>query len=262
MFKNISIRGKLTTMILFLVVVTICTSGYISYSIRKNMLQESYLQNLNALLDVKEDKIKSMVSDAINDITLLASLEVLQLINKPKEETDFLMQDEVGTMTEEAMNFNIVMHDKTDPLMEMETALQAIKNSARLKNVIITDANGDIILSTDPGEATNIRAKVGVTDDQFTVASKAGRAFSKVFKKEENYFISVGAPIGDFNTTNALCFIIIDINPVFDEMLRDMGYGETVETIIAQQRKDIALFLNPTKFNKNAALDKPGEYRC
>jgi PAS domain S-box-containing protein len=257
MFKNISIRGKLTTMILFLVVVTICTSGYISYSIRKNMLQESYLQNLNALLDVKEDKIKSMVSDAINDITLLASLEVLQLINKPKEETDFLMQDEVGTMTEEAMNFNIVMHDKTDPLMEMETALQAIKNSARLKNVIITDANGDIILSTDPGEATNIRAKVGVTDDQFTVASKAGRAFSKVFKKEENYFISVGAPIGDFNTTNALCFIIIDINPVFDEMLRDMGYGETVETIIAQQRKDIALFLNPTKFNKNAALDKP-----
>jgi hypothetical protein len=105
MFKNISIRGKLTTMILFLVVVTICTSGYISYSIRKNMLQESYLQNLNALLDVKEDKIKSMVSDAINDITLLASLEVLQLINKPKEETDFLMQDEVGTMTEESHEF-------------------------------------------------------------------------------------------------------------------------------------------------------------
>jgi PAS domain S-box-containing protein len=257
MFKNISIRGKLTTLILFLVVVTICTSGYISYSIRKNMLRETYLQNLNALSDVKKDKIKSLVNGATNDITLIAKLEVFQSINQQEEESDLAAIDEADTLSEESMDLSMIMRNETIDLAEVETALQTIKNSTGSKKIIITDVNGDIILSTDPGESTNIRTEVGATDDQFTIESKAGLAFSKVFESEGNFFISVGAPIGDFSTTNALCFIIIDINPVFDEMLKDMGMGETVETIIAQQRDNIALFLNPTKFNKNAALDKP-----
>ena len=73
--KNINVRGKLTTLILFLVVVTICTSGYISYSIRKNMLQEKYLQNLVALADLQKGKIQSFVKAAKTDIDLISNLQ-------------------------------------------------------------------------------------------------------------------------------------------------------------------------------------------
>ena len=69
------------------------------------------------------------------------------------------------------------------------------------------------------------------------------------FQTEKDFMISVGSPIGNLNSSNALCFIIYDINPVFDEMLKDMGMGESIEVILAQKRQDIALYLNPIKSN-------------
>ena len=93
MFKNISVRGKLTTLILFLVVVTICTSGYISYSIRKSMLQEKYLQNLGALADVKKGKIQAFIKAAKADIDLISNLEMFQSINEETEDISIMEAD-------------------------------------------------------------------------------------------------------------------------------------------------------------------------
>ncbi len=256
MFKNINIRGKLTTLILFLVVVTIFTSGYISYSIRKNMLRETYLQNLSSLSEVKRDKIQSLINSATNDISLIANLEVFQSINKQEDEMEMDMMDMESDSAMEIMDLSMIMQDETVDLAEVETALNTIKNSTGAQKIIITDGSGNIILNTNPGK-DNIQKEIGAMDDAFTLQSRDGIAFSQVFNKNEKYFISVGSPIGDLGTSNALCFIIVDITPVFDEMLKDMGYGASVETIIAQKRNDIALFLNPTKFNKGAALDKP-----
>ena len=70
-----------------------------------------------------------------------------------------------------------------------------------------------------------------------------------------NFFISVGSPIGDFSSSNALCFLIIKINPVFDDMLKVMGMGQSVEVVLAQKRETIALFLSPTRFDAKAALN-------
>jgi len=255
MFKNISIRGKLTALILFLVIVTIFTSGYISYSIRKNTLRETYLQNLSALSDVKKNKIHDLISSAENDINLIANLEVFQSINQKEEAVDMMMLEEDSTM--EMMDLSMIMQDEAVDLEEVETALQTIKNSTGAKKIIITNIDGTIIMNTDPADASNIQGEIVAMDNSFIQQSKEGIAFSQVFQKNDKFFLSVGSPIGDVSTSNTLCFIIIDINPVFDEMLKDMGMGETVEVILAQQRDDIALFLNPTKFNANAALDQP-----
>ena len=82
MFKNISIKGKLTSLILFLVVVAVCTSGFISYSIRKNMLQEKNLQNLSALANVKKDNILRFVQTSKEGIEVVSKQENFQSINK------------------------------------------------------------------------------------------------------------------------------------------------------------------------------------
>lgn len=251
MFKNINIRGKLTTLILFLVVVTICTSGYISYSIRKNMLRENYIQNLTALSDVKKDKIQSLISRAKNDITLIANLEVFQSINKTEDEMAGFETDSLS----ESMDLSMLMQDESVDMTEVEAALQTIKNSINAEKIIITDGEGDIILNTDPGEATNIKKEISAPDDSFILQGREGIAFSQVYKSGDNFYISVGSPIGDLSSSNALCFLIININPVFDDMLRDMGMGESVEVILAQKRETIALFLNPTKFDAKAALN-------
>jgi PAS domain S-box-containing protein len=255
MFKNISIRGKLTTLILFLVVVTIFTSGYISYSIRKNNLRETYLQNLHALSDVKKDKIQALISSAKNDIALIAQLEVFQSINEQQAEIDLVGMEADSTV--EAIDLSMIMKDETVDLAEVETALHTIKNSIGAQKIIITDGKGEIILNTDPGDAVNIQQEILAMDNSFILNSQDNIAFSDVFSKNDNYFITVGYSIGDLSKTNAMCFIIININPLFDDMLKDLDLGESVEVILAQMRDDIALFLNPTKFNPNAALDQP-----
>ncbi|MCK5367329.1 MAG: hypothetical protein KAQ62_02225, partial [Cyclobacteriaceae bacterium] len=250
MFKNISIRGKLTTLILFLVVVTICTSGYISYSIRKNMLQEKYLQNLRALADVKKGKIQAFINSAKTDIDLISNLEVFQSVNEEKEDTAIEALDSI------VMESSNIIEDETVDLAKAENTLNTIKNSIGAEKIIISDKNGEIIINTDPGEGSNIRQEIKATSDSITVGAKNGKVFSQVFKSGEDFLISIGAPIGDIKTSNALCFIILNINSIYEDLAQDMGLGETVEVIIAQKHQNIAIFLNPLKFDESAALNR------
>jgi PAS domain S-box-containing protein len=251
MFKNINIRGKLTTLILFLVVVTICTSGYISYSLRKNMLRETYLQNLTALSDVKKDNIHSLISKAMNDIALIANLEVFQSINQRNSQSSNSGSD----FSDDAIDLSMLIESETVSLENVEIALQTIKNSIGAEKIIITNGEGDIIVNTEQGEAVNVKKEINAMDDSFILKSREGTSFSQVFKSGKNHFIAVGSPIGNFNVSKTLCFVLININPVFDDMLKDLGMGASVEVILAQKREIIALFLNPTKFDPNAALN-------
>ena len=257
MFKSISIRGKLTTLILFLVVVTICTSGYISYSVRKNMLQEKYLQNLSALADDKKAKIQEFIKSAHSDVDLITNLEVFHSVNQQKEEAVV----EIDTTSEEMMGedilgLSLITEDESVDLVEVENTLKTIKNSIGAEKIIITNINGDIIINTNPGEGSNINQEVKATENSFLEASKEGKAFSHVFKSNDAYYISIGAPIGKVESSNALCFVILDIASIHEDLSQDIALGETVEIIIAQKRENIALFLNPTKFNQAATLDQ------
>ncbi|MCK5469933.1 MAG: pas/pac sensor protein, partial [Cyclobacteriaceae bacterium] len=115
---------------------------------------------------------------------------------------------------------------------------------------------GEIIINTDPGEGSNIKQEIKATDDSFINGAQNGKIFSQVFKSGEDFMISIGAPIGDINTSNALCFIILKINSIYEDLSQDIGLGETVEVIIAQKHQNIALFLNPLKFDETAALNR------
>ncbi len=252
MFKNINIRGKLTTLIIFLVVVTIFTSGYISYSIRKNNLREAYLQNLSALVQVKKEKINAFVSKAQNDIRLVASLEVFQSVNHNGTEglSESLFDDEA----DEAIGLGLLIETETVDMAGVEATLQTIKTSSGAEKILITDMEGKILITTDRGEADNIQKEIFATENVFIGNVQQGISFSRIFRIGGKSYIAVGSPVGNLNKSNALCFSIINIDPLFQDMLDDLGMGETIEVILAQKRETIALFLNPTKFAPDAAL--------
>ncbi|MCG8309213.1 MAG: PAS domain S-box protein [Cytophagales bacterium] len=253
MFTKISIRGKLTTLILFLVVVTICTSGYISYSIRKNMLQEKYIQNLSALADVKKEKILQFINSAKSEVDLISNLEDFQSINEEKESSAVV---EADSTADDLIGLSMLVEEESVDLSKVESTLKTIKNSVGAEKILITDKNGEIIITTDPSESSNITQEIKATEDSFLQAAQNGKTFSRVFKSNDNFRIAVGAPIGNIQTSKAMCFLILDIQPIHDDLAQDMGIGETVEVIVAQKRGKIALFLNPIKFNPNATLDQ------
>ena len=86
------------------------------------------------------------------------------------------------------------------------------QNSIDAYKIIITDKNGEIIINTDPGDGVNIKQEIHATDNSFTDGAQNGKIFSAVFKSGENFLIAIGAPIGNVNTSNALCFIVLKIN--------------------------------------------------
>ncbi len=256
MFKNISIRGKLTTLILSLVVVTICTSGFISYSIRKNMLQEKYLQNLGALADVNKEKIKAFIHAAKTDIDLISAFEVFHSINNETE--DFSTIESDTTLEESMEDSMLLLEDDSEAvdLTDAENALKTIKKSIGANQIILTDKAGKIIIDTDPGESNNIKQVIKATDNSFSNRSHAEKVFSDVFKTNDDFMISIGGSVGDLQATNTLCFIVFNINSIYEGLSKDMEMGETVEIIVAQKRENIVLFLNPLKFDKEAALNR------
>ena len=256
MLKDISIRGKLTTLILFLVVLTIFSAGYISYSVRKSMLQETYLNNLKALAEVKKDKIQAFVNSAKADMDLISNLEIFQTVNQREETEDNTLEIAGDSTTEVITGLDMLMESESMDLTEVENTLKTIKKSIGAHKIIITDKNGKILINTDPGDAMSINKEIKATDDVFITKAQEGVAFSRVFNTGQNYFITVGAPIGDLNITNALGFIIIDVGPMLLEMNKDAGIGETVEVVLAEKRDNIALFLNPTRFDSAAALNR------
>jgi PAS domain S-box-containing protein len=257
MLKSINIRWKLTSIIVLMVLVTILVSGFISYSIRRDMLQEATLKDLTALMDVKKAKIQEVIQRATDDMAFAAHLEAFQKVNaaeEPSVSTDIANDEEVDMFLEEAVT-DLVIPTETNAEKVAEN-LEIIKNLSLAELVVLTNESGDILHSSRPDESENIRRLVGANDNLFISASRKSPTFSGVFKRAESYFMALGAPIGEIDNTNAMCFLVINIDPLFEEMLNDMGIGKTVEVVIAQKRGDIASLLNPTRFSADAALNK------
>ncbi len=252
MFKNISIRGKLTSLILILVVLTICISGYISYSLRKNMLRESFIQNLHSLAEVKKERIHTLVESAKSDLSLLTNMDAVRAIQPT--------QSAIGDMfSEETIMPAEITETEVADNSQAESLLSTIKQSTGVVKIIVTDKSGEILLSSDPSDATNIKKEIKVTDNTLIEAVNQQVSFGNVFRIDDRYFIAVGSPIGDSGNGLTLCFIILDINPLFTEIKDDLGFGETVEVVLAQKRKDIALVLNPLKFDSTDVSVKIGD---
>lgn len=214
------------------------------------MLQEKNLQNLRALADVKKGKIQAFINSAKTDIDLISNLEVFQSVNEEKEEAAIEIADST------AMGLSNLIEDETVDLANVENTLNTIKNSIGAEKIIISDIKGQIIINTNPGEALSIKQEIKATDDSFIVRAKSEKTFSSIFKSGDDFLIAIGAPIGDVKVSNALCFIILNVNVIYEEMSQDMGLGESVEIIIAQKHENIALFLNQIKFDETSALNR------
>jgi len=218
------------------------------------MLRESFIQNLHSLAEVKKERIRTLVESAKSDLSLLSNMDAVKAIQPT--------QSAIGDMfSEEAIMTTDITEAEVADNSQVESLLSTIKQSTGVVKIIITDKSGEILLSTDPSDATNIKKEIRVTDNALIEAVNQQASFGNVFRNDGRYFIAVGSPIGDSGNGLTLCFIILDINPLFTEIKDDLGFGETVEVVLAQKRMDIALVLNPLKFDSTDVSVTIGETR-
>ncbi len=258
MFKNISIRTKLTSLIIFLVIITVITSGYISYSIRKSLLEENYLNNLQALADMKADKINAFVDKARDDIHIISNLDDVK-----NYLSSFAPAADSDTSAEKADLKNITQTKSTtvdEGLLHNDLA--DFTKTFGAQNIYITNTNGKILLSSnDVFQIDNIRQSVGGYDDSIAVNALKCIYFSRIFKEGQKFFITAGAPISTTgNKPNGLVFVKLDLTDIYDMLSENLKFGNTTETILAQKSKNRAVILNPLKTDPKAALVRGVDY--
>ncbi len=244
MFKNISIRTKLLALVLSLVLITIVLTAYISYSVRLDTLDTHYQKSLNALADMKVKSIKDFVSEIKADLQLISKLDILK-------DQDFGLQDSTVTDLME-------VQDKVTPDAEVGRLLQSLKNSIKANEIFITDLKGKILYSTvGQLDIQNIRQVVDGYDETLVPGAKKGVFFGRVFKEEKDFYIVAGAPVADVSGKQAgLCFLKIDLAPVYRMLNIDLNLGKTVETVLTAKNGQRAVILNPVKSQPGVALVK------
>jgi PAS domain S-box-containing protein len=277
MFRNISVRTKLSVLIILLVFVTVVTAGYISYSIRLGVLEENYLRNLNALADLKIEKIHTFLQQAKTDLELLRNMDALKNGLTAGSDED-LPGDSLSADSGMAMDMGMGMADlgmgmtmdmdMALPGMDMaddgmaETqditaALLSFNNSVEAEDIFVTDLEGKILHSTQQERAfDNIRRAVNGYDDSLVPGALEGLFFSKVFQQQGGYHVIAGAPVVNaLEEKTGLAFIQLDLSAVYETLAKDLGFGETIETLLVQKQKNRAVFLNTPKYDNLKALD-------
>jgi len=244
MFKGISIRTKLMALVIFLVGFTIIIAAYISYSVRMDLLEVQYEQNLSALADMKVRTVRDFVKEIKADLHKISELGVL-------------VDGETGTQDSTTMNL-ITMAEADDENLEIDRLLKSLKKSTQASDIFITDVNGIILNSTsDALEIQNIRQMVDGYDETLVPGAKEGLYFGHVFKEGNTFYIMAGAPLVDLSGMQVgLSFLKVDMMPVFAALEEDLNLGETVESILTWKNGNRAVIINPLKSDPDAALEK------
>jgi PAS domain S-box-containing protein len=245
MFRKLSIRLKITALTLLLLVITIALASFFAYQGRMNATETRYLNSLSALADLKVRQIQDFVSDGHRSVDHLINHSALANFDFSENEDDMGfgfsmdMDDDMG---------DDMMMDYDDPTSDLIGSV--LQNPEHIA-VILSSSRGNIISAKGLPVSGHLR-KV-IPDFEVQQITNAEIYSSTVFKLQDKYCLA----FGNFtNDKEGIIFIIKDLSNLYATLMEDLHLGESVESILAQKQNKRALFLNPLKYDPDAALDK------
>lgn len=257
MFNRLSLRQKLTGIILTLVASTVIIAAYLSYDQRRKNLQEKYIDNLNAMATSKEDAILAFVDRAKADIEYIRKLSVFEEAEEdlfgaeePAEEEGL---DMFGMMMDDDAGMGMDFGGEDEAEVDYATHLLPLKAVLKAEAVIVTKADGSVIYNTNPDSRDNIRKFINNYDREILENAAKGVTFSKVFKSSGKFSIIVGAPVSG---SDKRVFLQLSLTDLYASLDADLGIASTYEAVLAQQKGNSAQILNPVKSDTSFALTK------
>ncbi len=254
MFNKLSLRQKLTGIIVLLVLITLFISGFLSYDLRKQNLEVKYQENLNSLVDLKVNHIKEFVARGMADIQYIKNQDIFQETEAIEEETG---EDDLGMMMDDDMSmlggFDL---GGDEPDVDYGETLEPIQRLMEAEAIMVTNSDGNILYNTNSNSNfDNIRKYVDGYDGDLVDQASKGVFFSKVYKSgDDDFHVLVGAPAGTGEGSGKLVFLELSLNELYALLENNIELGETVETILTQKIGNTAFYLNPIKSDTSTAL--------
>ena len=240
---KITIFSKLLIGFTLLILIPILFISYISFVSARDNLTKAQMSKLDAIADLKVDKIVSYFKRIDADMVVVQSFWNIK------------------------KNLPIVsayLHDQTNP--QYMTAKQALDNQFKIfqkvnnqyNNIVLLNIQGELVYEFShlrDHEADWVKER-----ENILIKSKDGIYRSPVFQYSgtiKKYGMMIAAPAYDeYGKPIAIIVIEIDMTPIYESIQDATGLGATGETLIVEKREKEILYLNPLRHDEVASLKK------
>lgn len=242
MFKRITIGSKITTLTFFVVLITVLAISFLAFNFSRSSIKDRYLENLNIIAELKVNQITSYFDQMKRNAFLLKDMDIVKNgLSEIKK---------IPTHTSDSIpNY---LNSKWDKYM------LPFKNTLKLHNIIVVNAEGQILYSADKNNQ-DYEPGTFFSDPDGNIMSEAKKStyFSKPFPVGEKAFIILASPLLDMqnNFAGILLFQIEMDQPI--SIIQDHnGLGRTGEIMLGKVYNNKVLYINPLRHDSDAMLRK------
>lgn len=227
--NNVKLKGKFVGFVLMITFLSIVAILLTSIYGGKKALEKQILAGITNTADLKVASISNFYDNTVANLEFLTQSNAIQHYNFNDNENEY-------------------QHQNT---------LKTLKNYIKYHNyfkVHIVDKNFNYLLSTDIDlqnkPLPNILLNT-IKKQPFEISN------SPIYKENDLFLISFIHPIKNKNEDiKGYLVVDIDMEPVYEMIQNSSGLGKTGETLIGIETQEGALFLNPLRHDKNAALNR------
>lgn len=209
-------------------------------------------------------------------LTQLAELEVVADLKADRIEAFF--HERRGDITTACDYFNIRRNlpivakhaqDRSHPeylqaKSELDSQLKTFQRVYGYSDVVLTDPKGKIVYASDEKHAIELDKTLPDPRGLAFEEGEKGLYLSDVFIdniRDKCFEMIISAPLHDFNGKFiGVLALEINMEPIYAFVQDSTGLGETGETLLGKKTGNYALFLNPLRHDKNAALTRKAEF--
>ena len=239
-----SIRIKLSIIFLAIALVPTIIVGALTFTNYRNSLEANRLASLRDITAFKADKIESYFNN------LSHALQVAESSYAIKKNISALNNAEPGKAS------FITAKEEIDAGIAPQ-----VQRIFGLSAVILTDKQGRIVYTSDwtRFEASFLKQLPDPGQKVFEQGRQHLYLSDLFFDPSRNNEPSMmfSTPVSDFNgVSEGVLVFEIDMKPVYKLIHDNTGLGNTGETLIGKKTGNELVYLNPLKYDPNAALSK------
>lgn len=235
MFKNIKIGAKITSVLLFVVLVSIISVSFITYNMNRDSIEKLNFEKLLSHTLQKADKIDGYLERIQNNASHISELKSVRSGARRLYEED-------STLNMDSLRAAI--------LLEIESEIRVFTDNYPIHSVLLTNSSGEIIVNSNSSiSSLAVGKNLSDLDEEFFNSAIS----SKIFRKPESFdgdqqLLLYGVPlIDDYNSSAGTVVIVKDLDPIFEIVDTKVAGFKTMQSILTVKEQDRALYLSPLK---------------
>ncbi|MEI6631277.1 MAG: ATP-binding protein [bacterium] len=248
--KHLPITTKLVLSFLFIALLPLIISTYISYNSSREALREAVSRSLLAIADNKINQIEAYLNakrDAVEGLSY--DSDIIDILKK---------------FTAAYNNGGIESEEYNKVMAEYKPFLSYTQRSLGYTDLMLVSADGNIVFSINKTELRSLYEialydKSSKLAQAFIMAKESSQIQMSDFQynqQRDKAFVFIAAPISFGG--NFLGSIVVEMdNKGLSALALDYkGLGDSGEASIAFKEKDLAVFITPLRFDPHAAFKK------